>query len=147
MKFEYKTKLSYTDFISPFIGVFFIYFAFTDNTGIYDLPYPASSYFSVLIGVLMLIPLIFSYIKSRKIHIIELKTTELSYTKGTFITRNIKIEYKNIKGISYEDDKEEGSSIILDTGKIFDTKFYVKKFKSNSEYIKFCNEITKIIEK
>ena len=48
--FEYKTKLSYTNFITPAIGAFSIYMAFTNNAGLayrgkLVLPYPASSFF------------------------------------------------------------------------------------------------------
>ena len=147
--FEYKTKLSYTNFITPAIGAFSIYMAFTNNAGLayrgkLVLPYPASSFFYGIVGFLMLIPLVFTYLKSRKGHLIEFKTKGLTYTKGTFITKQVKIEYKDIQGVSFEEDDDDGSSIIIDIGKIVNSEFYAEKFKSNAEYIKFCDRINKV---
>lgn len=150
LKFEYKTKISYTNFIAPVIGLYAIYQSLTNTAGLaykgkLVLPYPTSSYFFAFVGIIMILPLIYVYIKSMKKTIIEFEETKLNYTKGMFVSKNVTIHYKDIKEVSYEDDDDEGSSIIIDTGKIFNPKFYAKKFKSNSDFIRFCDEINKVI--
>ena len=104
--FEYKTKLSYTHFITPSIGLFAIYTAITNKSGLayrgtLIFSYPGSSYFFAFIGVLMLLPLIWLYLKVKKQHFLELTNNELKFTKGIIKTKNISIKYSDIKNINF----------------------------------------------
>ncbi|MEE9361226.1 MAG: hypothetical protein V3U92_01360 [Cellulophaga sp.] len=148
--YEYSTKISYTHFITPAIGAFCIYAAITNEGGLgyrgkLIMTYPGSSYFLATIGILFLLPLIYTYFKAKKKNSVELGERELIYTKGTIINKEVVVNYTDFKEISFEDSEDDGSSICIDSGKFFDHQFYAKKFKSISDYTDFCEQISSIV--
>lgn len=146
IKFQYKAKLSYTNFIWPCVGAALLYFSFTNTGGLayrgkLVLPYPASSYFYGLAGILMLLPLFWLFLKMQKTHYILLKNNELEYTKGTLKTKKVTVAFSKMEKINLENDEDYGQLVMIDSGKFFDHQFYESRFKSSSDFSKFYNEI------
>lgn len=146
LKFKYKTRLSFTNLITPSIGMVLLYLAFTNTSGLayrgkLVLPYPVSSYFYTFVGVLMLLPLFWLLIKMQKSHYIGLSKEYFEFTKGLIKTKKIKVKYSDVGKISIENDDDDGKLIVIDTGKFFDRKFYANKFKTPTEFSKFYKEL------
>lgn len=145
-QYEYATKLSYSNLITPAVGAGLIYFGYTSQGGLayrgkLILTYPGSFYVLSILGVLMIIPLFLAIYQSRTKSVINMGDASFSFIKGTFIKKEVSVSYTDIEKIEFEDDDDDGSSILIDTGKFSEYQFYAKKFKSYTDYERFCEKI------
>ncbi len=145
-KYEYKDRISYTNFIWPVIGFFSIYTGLTSTAGLayrgkLILPYPTSSYFLILVGFILLLPLIRLFFTMRKKHFVILTEDEIEFTKGFFRTKHVEINYSTIKAINFEEDEEDGKSVLIDFGKFFDHELHERKFSSSNVFSDFSREL------
>ncbi len=150
--YEYSTKIQLSHLIWPALGVAAMYFGLTaefsigiKNTVI--LPYPVSNYFTIIVGVLLVLQFLYVIYQSTKSYSIDLMDNEFIYTKGTLVRKTITVKYKALEEIKFKEDDDDGKYICIDSGKFSDHEFYEDKFKNKSEYADFCEEITAIAAK
>lgn len=131
-KYIYRRKLTFKDYGALVVFGVAIYVAITDKT--------VNRNLFILFGMIFLILFIYVYLKSKKLNEIIIDNRGIVFIKSSSKKESI-IEYSKIEKLNYEDDKDDGSSIEIDTGKLFNKKFFANKFESKAEYASFCEEI------